>query len=415
MKRIALLATLLAVLFTAGACLADTLEKAKAGGAVSVGLLRDQPPFSFIDRSTGRFSGYDAEFVTLIAEKLGLKVAAYGYDAALGTTALAEGKIHLLAASLTVPAKGESPIDFSDTYLTTGQRLLARKGKFASVSDIVGKKIGVVVNTPSETCARNNCPAAQIIPFADYDKALTALDRGEIDAFSSDQAILLDILAMLPGQLWEIPQVAISSENYVLGLPRGDAAFRDSVNKAIADIKADGSAENLKNKWFSTSAPRPRTAWGAVVRKAVTGLRVLCVDLEGFMTVGAAVEVFTPDGNIVARGKVVSVLGDEFYIDVDEDAFPLMRAGFLVTMNVERSLSKSIALENGMVLQKVKENSDKEAADIRAQADKDAEARSAADAELRRSQKEAGNQLILERERYRSIRRLYDNVIFRNR
>lgn len=415
MRKTFAIAALLSIFFAAVGAQADTLGKAKAGGVLSVGLLPDQPPFSFVDRSTGRFSGYDAEFTSVIAERLGSKTVGRGFGPGQGAAALAEGKIDLLAAGITASAKGDPAVDYSEPYLSTGQRLLARKGKFASMADVVGKKIGVVVNTPSETCARNNCPAAQIIPFADYDKALTALDRGEIDAFSSDQAILLDILAMLPGSAWEIPPVAISEEQYLLGLPKGDAPFREAVNAAIAALKADGTADNIKNKWFSTASPRPRTAWGAVVRKAVTGFRVLCVDLEGFMTVGAEIEVFTQDGQIVTRGKVVSVLGDEFYIDVNEDAYPLMRPGFLVTMNVERSLARSLAIEKAAVLQKVKESSDKEANDIRAQADRDAEARAAADAELKRADQDARNQLLLERTRYRNIRRLYDNVIFRNR
>lgn len=388
---------------------AGTLEKVRSAGVLVMGVEDDSPPFAFRDREKGIIAGYDPDYAGLIAKKLGVNLELRVLGPGERISSVVTGRVDLVAGLVDQPAVG-AVIDFSAPYLETGQKLLARKGRISTSSDIVGKKIGVVLGTPSEVCARNTCPAAEIIAFEDYGRVVDALLKGAIDAFSSDQLILADVLSSLPPGEFVIPEILLSSQQYVLGLPQGDAPFQSFLNKTIAELEASGETGAVRAKWFSPSLTRPPAAFGMVVRKAVTGARLLGVVLDGTLFPGASVSVHNLDGTTISRGEVVSVIGDEFYADVDEKVFPQIGEGFLVTMNIEPELVSALVRNKGSLFKAIRESMEREKAATAARDEKEAEEKAKADLERQKVREQYRLQINLERERYRELRRLYDNL-----
>lgn len=368
-----MLAVALGIGVAGGVRAEDTLERVKKNGVLVAGVTDDAPPFGFTQRGSGRIVGYDVDLVTALATKLGVKVELRAVTAANRLSELLDGRVDLLAANLTHSDSHtrESVIDFSEHYLSTGQRFLAKRGVITAHKDLRGKKIGALGGTVSESCARERCENAEIIALVDYELGMQALQKGEIDALTADQVILQDLLSNLPRGDYEIPELQISEERYHLGAQKGDSKFLEFVNATLLEMRQSGAAKKLYDKWFGPPEERTPAAYGAILRKASARPRFFGVALNGVLLPRTDVSLFSLDGAYIGKGRVASVLEDGFYVDVDEAQYDLVRPGFLVAMNMTNDLARELVTRHQELLRSVKADSEKEAERIRAEIEKE--------------------------------------------
>lgn len=386
---------------------ADTLDRIKQKGVLVAGVWEDAPPFGFRDADSGALSGYDVDYLEAVARRVGAKLELKPVTRSDRLSALLDGDVDVVAANLTRTPTRQAVIDVTDPYVTTGQRFLAKRGTIRTLSDLEGKKVGAIVGTPSEGCARNACPGGTLVPFDDYVQAVKALQAGTIDAFSTDLAILVDLIASLPRGDYEIPDVQISQQEYVLGVRHGDAKLLAALNQAVRDLKESGEARVIFDRWFGLREERSQTAYGAVFRKAATPPRVFALVLNGVLLPQAEVAVFALDGTAVGRGKVVRVVGDEFYFDAEPAAYDLIRPGFLVTMNMTEAMSRDVVIRRLDVLKGIQSDSDAEAAKLRAQAEQEAIEKEKLQRQFDLMDKQSEINIDEERARYYQYRRYY--------
>ncbi|MBI5016098.1 MAG: transporter substrate-binding domain-containing protein [Deltaproteobacteria bacterium] len=402
-----LLSSALAAVLATGARGEDTLEKVKRTGVLVAGLRDDAPPFGFKEMGSGTIVGYDEDYVAALAAKLGAKLEVRPVTRVTRLSALIDGNVDVVAANLIKSDSRRSVIALSDTYLTTGQRFLAKRGAIKTLKDLEGKKVGAIIGTPSEGCARDACQGGTLMPFDDYVQAIRALQTGAIDAFTADQAILIDLLPSLPKGDYEIPDLQISQEDYVLGARQGDERFLQFLNASIRDLQQSGEAKKIYDKWFGIREERPTTAYGAIIRKAATPPRFLAITLNGALFPKADVSVFALDGNYLGKGTVASVLGDEFYLDVDPALNDLLRPGFLVTMNMTNAMARDVVIRHQDLLKSVKADAEGEAEKLRAQSEQEGIAKQKRAQEIDMMEKQTEMQIDAERARYYLWRRNY--------
>jgi polar amino acid transport system substrate-binding protein len=231
---------------------ADTLAEVKKRGVLVAGVKDSLPPFGYIDEKSRKIVGYDIDFVTAIAKKLGVKVELKPVTSASRMPQLQEGNIDLIAATMTKNAERAKQIDFSHTYFFTGQKFITKKGTVKSLKDLDGKKIGTAKGSTSEQNVTKAIPSATVLSFDDYPQAFLALQQGKVQAVTTDESILIGILDKAPNKAkFEIPNLQISDEPYGLGMRKGDKAFVDFVNKTILDMEKSGEAKKIFDKWFS--------------------------------------------------------------------------------------------------------------------------------------------------------------------
>jgi len=94
---------------------------------------------------------------------------------------------------------------------------------------------------------------ATMVPVKDHDAGVAALDQGAADAYASDRVILIGIgrTSKNPEKLTLVDEF-FSYEPYGLMLRRGDAAFRLSVNRALASLYRSGDIAPIFEKWFGS-------------------------------------------------------------------------------------------------------------------------------------------------------------------
>jgi polar amino acid transport system substrate-binding protein len=108
-----LAAVLALVVFVGGTAHADQLADIKKKGELVVGVLGTDEPNSFIDPKTREIVGYDVDLAKAIAGKLGVKLTLKQLAVAARVPELEQGRVDLLAASLTHNKEREAKIDFS--------------------------------------------------------------------------------------------------------------------------------------------------------------------------------------------------------------------------------------------------------------------------------------------------------------
>ena len=86
------------------------------------------------------------------------------------------------------------------------------------------------------------------------------LNHGDIDAFASDQIVLIGqiIEAVFPKR-YSLMDETFSYEPYGLVVRRNDADFRLVANKAITQLYRSGQHIQIFNKWIGRIGIRPPT------------------------------------------------------------------------------------------------------------------------------------------------------------
>jgi len=260
MKRLTVLLTvrILAGTLCSGAWAGDTLKEVKKRGVLKVGVKDLTPGFGFVDMQTGEIKGYDVDFAQAIAKKLGVKLELWVVTDAERMGHLKDGRVDIIAATLTRTPERAKEIAFSHVYFVTGQKFLVRKGAVKGLYDLEHKIIGTAMGSTSVRNAKKALPKASIVTYEDASQAFFALRQGEVFAVTTDEAILAGMLAKAPDRMWyEIPDIRISREPYALGVRKGDRAFLNAVNRTLLEMEKKGEAKKIFDRWFGPESAAP--------------------------------------------------------------------------------------------------------------------------------------------------------------
>jgi polar amino acid transport system substrate-binding protein len=342
------------------------LDRIRRTGVLLVGVTEDDPPFSFREPGSGELVGYDVDFLSAVAGRLGVTMRLRAVDQDQRLEELLDGGIDVLAGGLTRNSAREAVLGLSESYVVSGQKLIARKGQVSRLEDLQGKRIGTVVGTFAEACARDRCTVSRIVPFDGYVEGMRALEDGKIDAFSADETILIDLAAGLSSEEYEIPELLLVRETYHFGVRKADKDLLEFLNRTIAAMEQVGEPERIRAVWFTPQLDLAPPAYGSVVRKAATRPRFLGVVLGGVLYPDSEVSVFSINGERLGAGRVISVYGDEFYVDVEESIYNNVRPGFLVAMNMNANMAMDVLMRRQHLLEGVQD----EAESLEAQVDK---------------------------------------------
>lgn len=369
-KRTAISVFLLAFVFLAGAVFAgETLDEVKKKGVLVAGVKDSSPPFGFRDKATGELVGIDVEIARAAAKSLGVAFEAVPVTSVSRIPDLLDGKIDLIAATMSRTSDRDLLIDFSRTYFRTAQRVLAKKGSVSSFQDLGGKKVGTGKGSTSEKNLADQVPGAKVVTFEHYGQVKEALEKGQIDAASTDGILLFAMMAGLPKDAYEIAPMILSEEEYGLGVRQGSPKFLAAVDRALDELKKSGELMRIFEKWIggqpgaapvAAAPPKPAErkpvaeAAGVVARQTSAPGRFVVVPMKGIFREGAPVAVFTPQGDPVGKGKVHSVYADRVYVDMDDPAAPVT-LGYPVGMNVaDKEAARKLIEDRQEVLGSVK-------------------------------------------------------------
>ncbi len=253
-----LLAGLLAlVALVGGTAYADQLADIKKKGEIVVGVLGTDEPNSFVDPKTREIVGYDVDLAKAIARKLGVKLTLKQLAVAARIPELEQGRVDLLAASLTHNKEREAKVDFSLTTFVTGQKVIVRKdSNVTAVPQLAGKKVLTVKGGTQEPNLRKAVPTAEVVTFETTGQAFVALQQGKGVGYVNDEvSILADYAKLGPAQKdFVILPENLSIEPLALGIRKGETGLKKVVDDTLRELEKSGEAEKLFFKWYGNDS-----------------------------------------------------------------------------------------------------------------------------------------------------------------
>lgn len=252
-KNIRLLAATLVVALAPLAAHADQVADVKAKGELVCGVLGTDDPFSFIDPKSREIVGYEVDLCNAIAKKLGVKASLKQLAVAARVPELQQGRVDILAASLTHNKEREALIDFSLSTFVTGQKIMTKKASgITQPSQLAGQKVLTVKGSTMEQNIKKVVPAAEVVSFDNSPQAFLALQQGKGVAYVNDETSLIDDFSKLGAAQkdYVILPTSISTEHLALGLKKGEAGMKALVDGVLRDLEKSGEADKLFARWF---------------------------------------------------------------------------------------------------------------------------------------------------------------------
>ena len=250
-------AGLAAAWLPAAASAADLLATVKARGTLKVALEGTYPPFNYKDQKTGQLAGYDVDVARLLAAKLGVKVEFVSSEWASILAGLSAKKYDVIISQVGINPKREQAFDFSTPYIYSMPQLIVRKDEkavYTSLADLKGKKLGVGQGSVYEQQAKA-VPGIDVRSYAAAPDTMSDLASGRLDAALND--------SLMSAYLLKISKLPIKAGAQVgaverMGIPfhKGNPEFKAALNKALADVAADGSLKAISIKWFGTDVSK---------------------------------------------------------------------------------------------------------------------------------------------------------------
>ena len=249
--------------------LTGTLKRIDDTGQVNLGYRAAEPPMSFRDQS-GNPVGYSIDLcghiVAAIKQELArpdLSTNFVPVTAENRFSSIETAKIDILCGATTKTLSRAKRVGFTQLTFATGASLLSRQdSKVINVSDLKGRRVAVVSNTTTiEALKRATSELlidADVVPVATATEGMDLLDNGEVDAFSSDQVVLIgQVIARQSDVRYFLSEELFSFEPFALAVGRGDADFQLVADRALSQLSRNGQIVAIYKKWFSRFGEKP--------------------------------------------------------------------------------------------------------------------------------------------------------------
>ena len=253
-RRLAALAAVATIAFTAGLPAAFADDK-----VVRIGTEGAYPPFNSINES-GQIVGFDIDIGMALCEKMKAKctVVAQDWDGII--PALIAGKYDVIIASMFITDERKKVVSFTDPYYAAAMTHVTTKGsdiKEFTEKALAGKAVGAQSSTTQAAFIQKMYPSADIRLYKTQDEANLDMANGRLDVMVGDVIPMLDWTTKTDdGKCCEIVGDPITDKAFVgdgvgMAVRQEDNGLREKLNKALADILADGTYKKINDKYFT--------------------------------------------------------------------------------------------------------------------------------------------------------------------
>lgn len=209
-------------------------------------------PFNF--QKDGQLTGFDVEIGMAIAERMGMKGVPVTNPWETILQGLRSAKYDAIIGSMAITEKRAEVVNFSRPYYRSGAQVFvaANNDTIAGPQDLRGKKIGVVKASTFRDIAVELTAEDNVIGYDSDVIALQDLPTGRLDAVITDQ--IVGIMAINEAGL-AIKDVGapLFVDEMAIPVRKEDTELLAKINQALAEIIADGTYQQISEKWFGRS------------------------------------------------------------------------------------------------------------------------------------------------------------------
>ncbi|MBN3725314.1 transporter substrate-binding domain-containing protein [Burkholderia sp. Ac-20379] len=254
-KRHWLIAGALAAVLVSNVRADPLLDAVKRSGTLRVAVEGTYPPFSF-RAPNGEMDGFDVDVARQLAKRLGVKAQFLGNEFSGMFAGIASGRFDIVADEVAITPERQAAVDFSTPYVQSAPQLLQRANdprSFGSLAELKGLKIGTVLGGLFQKIAESE-PGVSVVTYSDQTQEMSDLASRRIDAALNDQLMIAYLIerSHLPIKA----SATLPKYGYVMAFPfkKGNPDFKAAVDKALDDMRRDGTLKAISTKWFNRDA-----------------------------------------------------------------------------------------------------------------------------------------------------------------
>jgi polar amino acid transport system substrate-binding protein len=225
----------------------STMAAIAQRGRLIAGVDQDTYLFGFRNPATGQLEGFDIDIAREVAraifgdpDRIQLRVL----NPNQRESALQSGEVDVVVRTYSITCARKKLVDFSTVYYEANQKILSVKGSgidyFAALS---GKRVCAVSGTTSLSKLFELEPPAKIVGATTWTDCLLMLQQGQVDAISTDDAVLKGLARQDPNV--NVVGDSIAKEPYGIGVNQQQEDLVRFVNGVLEKIRNDGTWERL--------------------------------------------------------------------------------------------------------------------------------------------------------------------------
>lgn len=223
-------------------------------GKLTIGTSAEYEPFEYME--DGEYKGFDLELAAAIADDLGLELEIENVDFDTIIPGIASGtKFDAGFAAITATPEREEEVDFTDSYYMDDQAIVTMTDNaditgdnYAEALNVEGVKIAVQSGSTAEAFAKENFPKATLVPFKNATDCFAAVQSDQAVALVTNRSVAAQLVATSFSNEQIIKQIS-TGEEYSIAVNKDNAALTDAINESIAKLTADGTVDELMEKY----------------------------------------------------------------------------------------------------------------------------------------------------------------------
>ena len=224
-------------------------------GTLRVGMTGDYLPFTYLDKATSKFRGFDVDMAEALGKALGVKV---GYVQTAWPRLMQDfdaDKFDIAMGGISITPDRQQHGIFSAPIMRDGKTPIARcadKGKYETIADIDKPGTRVIVNPggTNERFARANIKSAEIKTYSDNVTIFDEIAKGNADLMMTDSSETRYQQKLHPGVLCAVhPEKPFDMAEKAYWLQR-NTAFAAFVDRWLQTVRDSGRFKQIYAAWF---------------------------------------------------------------------------------------------------------------------------------------------------------------------
>lgn len=249
---------IITALLIAGLMLIGVQANAKEWTEVRIGVEGAYPPFSTVDKD-GNLQGFDIDIARALCDAMKVRCELIKSDWDGIIPSLLARKFDAIIASVSITEERKQKVDFTNKYYQTPARFVRKKGSGIEIDkeSLKGKTVGVQRATTHDSYLTDNYgDIVEIKRYGSQDEAYLDMSSGRVDLLLADSIAMLDgFLSMDSGKDFEFVGPGLTDKQWFgegagIALRQGDDELREMFNKAIEEIRANGTYKTIQDKYF---------------------------------------------------------------------------------------------------------------------------------------------------------------------
>lgn len=255
MKKLWMTGFALLMAFTMTACGSEdvnTMDKDR----LIIGIDDTFAPMGF--KKDGELVGFDVEMAREVGKKIGKEVEFQNIDWDLKETELESGNIDLIWNGYSITDQRKEQVLFSDPYMENRQMIITTdKTGIKTKADLAGKSVSVQKNSSAYDAVMKDKAFVKSLDggkptqFDTNNDCFMDLESGRSDAIVVDETLArYYVKQQNNGINYVYLEENFGTEEYAVGMRKGDRELCKKINAALKELKDDGTYDKIKAEWF---------------------------------------------------------------------------------------------------------------------------------------------------------------------